>query len=410
MPDILHSDLNNFYASVEVMLDPSLKGHELVVGGSIENRSSIVLAKSTEAKARGVKTGETIWSAKKKCKNLIVVPPNYDMYIKYSRLVRDIYYDFTDFVEPFGIDECWLDVTASTALFGTAYDIATMISDRIKSELGLTVSIGVSYNKIFAKMGSNYKKPDAITIIDHKNFKEKLWKLDVSEMTGIGRKSSQKLYHHNIFTIGELATTDINIIHKILGKNGINFHQYANGIDSRKIQNCEENTPIKSLGNGFTLRKNLKTDAEVKSAFSKLALKISSRLRDGEMYAGTVEIKVKDANLSSVSFQKALNFPTQSAGVIRDEAYQLFKEKYSGQTDIRAVGITCSKLTNEKVNHQINLFECEKKNRKLEQLDRTIYSINKKYGKNKVTYGNIIGADFFPTETGAENVLSKSLY
>ncbi len=407
MADILHSDLNNFYASVEIMLNPALKGKELVVGGSIENRSSIVLAKSIEAKRKGVKTGETIYSARKKCKDLIVVPPNYDMYMKYSKLVRDIYLSFTDFVEPFGIDECWLDVTNSKTLFGSARDIAEMIRRKTKAELGLTVSIGVSYNKILAKMGSNYKKPDAITVIDKNNFRDMIWKLDVSEMTGIGRKSAEKLYRHNIFTIGELANTDVKLLRKILGKNGIDFYHYANGIDTRRVQNCEENAPVKSIGNGFTLKKNLRDKSEVQSAFSKLALKVSSRLRDGELYANTIEISIKDSSLLSVSFQKQLPFPTQSASVLKAEAYYLFKKMYKRDLDIRAVGIRCSKLSNENITHQINMAECSKKNLKLERLDATVYSINKKFGRDKVTYGNIIGADFFPTETGAENVLTK---
>lgn len=218
---ILHCDMNNFYASVECMLNPKLKGHPVAVCGSTEERHGIVLAKNYEAKAYGVQTGEVVWQAKQKCKDLIVVNPHYLEYIKYSRLAREIYSRFTDLIEPFGMDECWLDVSGSTDLFGTGEKIAEKIKETIKFELGLTISVGVSFNKIFAKLGSDMKKPDAITVIKKDTFKKKIWNLPASDMLGVGRATKKKLDNYGIYTIGDLAQTSPNLLQTTLGKNGI---------------------------------------------------------------------------------------------------------------------------------------------------------------------------------------------
>lgn len=231
---ILHSDLNSFYASVEMMLDPSLRGKAVAVCGSTEDRHGIVLAKSDLAKKAGIKTGMVNWEARQLCKDLIVVPPHYDQYLKYSKLTQAIYQRYTDLIEPFGMDECWLDVTGSN-LYGSGKEIAEKIRKSCREELGLTVSIGVSYNKIFAKLGSDMKKPDAITEISRETFKEKVWPLDCSEMIYCGRATSAKLAKYGIHTIGEVAAAEPAFLKRLLGVNGLALWNYANGTDTSRV-------------------------------------------------------------------------------------------------------------------------------------------------------------------------------
>ena len=251
---ILHSDMNNCYASIERKLDPSLVGKRLVVCGSVEDRHSIVLAKSYEAKAFGVKTGDSLYEAKMKCPDLVAVRPHYDEYLKFSKLAHKIYYSYTNQVEPFGLDECWLDVTGSEKLFGSGEKIAHDIKERIKKELGITVSIGVSFNKIFAKLGSDLKKPDAVTVIPKEHFKEIVWPLDTDKIIGIGNKTKKKLMYMNINTLGELAKTDVNLLKRKLGLRGLYLWQYANGYDTSEVCDYYHHDKIKSISRGVTTK------------------------------------------------------------------------------------------------------------------------------------------------------------
>ena len=218
---ILHCDMNNFYASVECMLDMSLRGHPVAVGGDVENRHGIILAKNYETKKYGIQTGEALWQARQKCKDLIIVPPHYEQYLKYSKLARDVYADYTDQIEPYGMDECWLDVTGSVGIMGSGEKIANEIRERMKFELGLSISAGVSYNKIFAKLGSDMKKPDATTLIPKETFREKIWDLPASDMLGVGRATEKVLSSYGIRTIGQLANTPPELLKHRLGKCGV---------------------------------------------------------------------------------------------------------------------------------------------------------------------------------------------
>ena len=249
---ILHSDMNSFYASVEMMLNPSLRGKPVAVCGATEDRHGIVLAKSELAKKAGVKTGMVNWEAERLCKDLILVPPHYDQYLKYSKLAHEIYYRYTDLVEPFGMDECWLDVTGSTYIFGSAMEIAEKIRKATREELGLTVSIGVSFNKIFAKLGSDMKKPDAITVIEKDTFRDKIWGLPAADLLGVGRATQRVLDSYCIRTIGDLAKTDPDFLKRRLGKPGVALWQYANGNDHSLVHNSDFVSPIKSVGHGIT--------------------------------------------------------------------------------------------------------------------------------------------------------------
>lgn len=259
---ILHSDLNCFYASVETMLNPTLRDKAVAVCGSTEDRHGIVLAKSEKAKKAGVKTGMVNWEARSICKDLIIVPPQYDQYLKYSQLTRAIYQRYTDLIEPFGMDECWLDVTGSRVC-GDPMTIAEKIRKTVREELGLTVSIGVSFNKIFAKLGSDMKKPDAITEITPGNFKDKVWPLDASEMIYCGTATRKKLHLYGIDTIGDVANSDSELLHRLFGKNGYDLWTFANGKDSSRVMHKDFVSPIKSVGHGITCISDLENEDEV---------------------------------------------------------------------------------------------------------------------------------------------------
>lgn len=246
---ILHSDLNNFYASVECLDNTTLRGKPVAVCGDPELRHGIVLAKSYEAKAFGVATGQAIWEAKQRCPDLMVVPPRYDRYIELSQSVRALYVQYTDQVEPFGLDESWLDVGGSVGLFGDGKHIADEIRLRVRHEIGLTVSVGVSFNKVFAKLGSDLKKPDATTVISRENFRELAWSQPVSDLLYVGPATTKKLGRYGIRTIGDLARTDPAFPHAILGKVGVMLWRFANGLDSSGVATYYAMPPIKSIGN-----------------------------------------------------------------------------------------------------------------------------------------------------------------
>ena len=313
---VIHSDLNNFYASVERRLRPELCGVPLAVGGNKEERKGIVLAKSEEAKRFGVKTGEALWQAKKKCPDLVVVPPNFPEYMKFSRMARAIYAEYTDLIEPYGIDECWLDVTHSTKIFrpfdGEMYAgegeerhfnpeylkfIGDELRGRIKSELGLTVSVGVSFNKVFAKLGSDMKKPDAVTVIPKESFKEIVWDLPASDMLGIGRATEKKLSSVGIYTIGQIAQFPVDFFQRRLGKCGVDIWRFANGLDNSQVIVRDIEVPDKTVGHGMTAVQDLESPAEVWKFMLELCQDIGHRLFVFNKKATGIAIAIRDKNL-----------------------------------------------------------------------------------------------------------------
>ena len=275
---ILHCDMNNFYASVECMLDTSLRDKAVAVCGSVEERHGIVLAKNYKAKGCGVKTGEAIWQAKQKCRDLVIVEPHYEQYMKFSKLAREVYSRYTDQIEPYGMDECWLDVSGS-GIKGTGFEIADEIRRTIKFEMGLTISAGVSFNKIFAKLGSDMKKPDAVTCIDRETFKEKIWGLPASDLLGVGRATEKVLYGYGIHTIGQLAEAPEGLLKGRFGKNGIALKRYANGEDHSLVMRSDYVSPVKSVGHGITTLQDLENAAEVWCVMLELVQDIGSKLR-----------------------------------------------------------------------------------------------------------------------------------
>ena len=388
---ILHSDLNCFYASVEMMLDPSLRGKAVAVCGSTEDRHGIVLAKSEKAKKAGIKTGMVNWEARQLCKDLIVVPPQYDQYLKYSKLTQAIYQRYTDLIEPFGMDECWLDVTGSRMVCGDAMTIAEDIRRSVREELGLTVSIGVSYNKIFAKLGSDMKKPDAITEIRKDTFMEKVWPLHCSEMIYCGRATTAKLAKFGIHTIGDVAQTDPNFLKQLLGVNGVALWRYANGTDSSRVMHRDFVSPVKSVGHGITCVSDLENEEEVWKVILALCQDVGHRLRLHELSARGVQIAVRGNDLFGSQFQCKLPFKTQLPSEIGSAAFHLFQERYRWSSKVRAVTVRAIDLVPQNEADQLTLFVDNEKRNRREKLEDAIEELRGRFGKHAITYGILMG-------------------
>lgn len=396
---ILHSDMNNCYASIEIQRNPSLRGKALVVGGSVEDRHGIVLAKSVEAKAMGIQTGEALWQARNKCPNLIVVEPHYEVYLDFSRRARAIYYDYTNQVEPFGLDECWLDVTGSTHLFGSGEVMAHTIRRRMKEELGITVSIGVSFTKTFAKLGSDMKKPDAVTVIAEEDVARKVYPLPADAMIGIGRKTKEKLRAVGIDTLGDLAAADVALLKSRLGINGVKLWKKARGMEEDSVRDRDDLLPIKSVGNGITLREDLKNPVEVRRIFQILAIKVAKRLREGELMARGIEIHLRDADLRGTSFQCKLPYDGASSFLLRDAAFDLYLKKMDPARPLRAVTLRATDLVPQKAAVQLDLFSDYEKKKREDALDEAIYKIRRRYGEGALTFLGLLNDTKMPLHT-----------
>lgn len=387
---ILHSDMNSFYASVEMMLDPRLKGKAVAVCGATEERHGIVLAKSELAKKAGVKTGMVNWEARQRCPELILVPPQYDQYLKYSKLAHEIYYRYTDLVEPFGMDECWLDVTAS-GVYGTGMEIAEKIRTACREELGLTVSIGVSFNKIFAKLGSDMKKPDAITEITRANFKEKVWPLAASELIYVGRATEKKLANYGVHTIGDLAAIPPEILRGWFGINGLKLWAYANGTDKSRVMHKEFVSPMKSIGHGITCTADLENEEEVQRVLLELSQDVGHRLRVHRLSAQGVQVYVRGNDLLGSQYQCRLPFRTQLPSEIAAAGFRLFQDRYRWGTKVRSVCIRAIDLVPKSEAEQLNMFVDTARLDRRERLEDAIESLRDRFGKRAITYATLLG-------------------
>lgn len=388
---ILHSDMNCFYASVEMMLDPSLRGKPVAVCGSTENRHGIVLAKSELAKKAGVKTGMLNWEARQLCPGLIMVKPQYDQYLKYSELARNIYQRYTDQVEPYGMDECWLDVTGSQRVRGDGLTIAENIRKDVKEELGLTVSIGVSFNKIFAKLGSDMKKPDAVTEISRDTFKEKVWPLPASDLLYVGRATTEKFRNFGIRTIGDIASTDPAFLKRMLGVNGLQLWKYTTGKDDTPVMHKDFVSPIKSVGHGITCVADLLDEEEVWKVMLELSQDIGHRLRLHKLKATGVQISIRSNDLGFRQFQAPLTLSTQSPMEIAKKARDIFKTNYRWATPVRAVTVRAINLVPQGSAEQIDLFTDMHRVEKVEKLDDCIEEIRRRFGKHAVFQACLLG-------------------
>lgn len=391
---ILHCDMNGFFASVELLAHPELKDKPMAVSGDPEGRHGIILAKNQLAKNCGVVTAETIWKAKQKCPDLQLVRPHMDKYKHYCKLINEIYQRFTNMVEPFSIDESWLDVTASRKLFGDGRQIADTIRKTVREELGLTLSAGVSFNKTFAKMGSEYKKPDATTEITRENFRELLWPLAAGELFGVGKASSQKLKSVGISTIGDIASSSEDFLASLFGKQGKIMWQHANGIDDSPVALYTHREPIKSVGNGITFRRDLASDDDIRAAVRGLADTVAGRLRKYGLKACGVKIDIKDPYFKVISRQKQLPSPTWLAEEISNASIELINASWRKGSPIRLLTITGINLTDNLGEEQLNFFAADTKTKeRIEKAELAMDEVRKKYGSSAIGFASVINND-----------------
>ncbi len=390
MRQILHCDLNNFYASVACHDDPSLRGKAVAVGGSSEERHGIVLAKNELAKQYGVSTGEALWQARQKCPSLVIVPPDFKRYTYFSEKVRKIYERYTDLIEPFGIDECWLDVTGSRRLFGEADVIADRIRHEITAEYGLTASVGVSFNKIFAKLGSDLKKPNATSVIPYDSFREKVWPLEANRLLGVGPSTERKLRSLAIFTIGDLASADVCALKTKLGKSGELLHRFANGQENSAVLKGDFKYRPQSVGRSVTLPKDITTFEEVYRVFLSLAEDVARELRREDMEAHSIAVHIRDSSLNVKEFVSGLSFPLQSSKSLADEGIALLKRNYSFELPLRSVGIRAINLRDYSPEFQLSFFDDRTNLIKQDVLERSVEKIRDRYGNSAVVRASLM--------------------
>ena len=401
---IIHSDLNNFYASVERLLNPDLNGVPVAVCGSREERHGIVLAKCEQAKKRGVKTGDTIWQAQKKCPGLVIVPPHFDTYIKYSMKVRAIYARYTDLIESYGIDECWLDVSHSTLLFpafcgekytekdGVKYyseeflrHLGDVIRNAVKSELGITVSCGVSFNKVYAKLGSDLKKPDGTSVIPAAYYKNVIFGLPVEDLLFVGKATCRKLNDMGFNTIGRLAAADDGLMYKTFGKVGHTLLKNARGEDDDPVRHMDDKREMKSIGNSCTYAEDVTDLHKIKRLLYVLSESVAARLRgSGQGLADTVHLWVRDSALNDFSVQKKVRH-TALCGEIAKHAFDLFQQNVKKPFKVRSLGVTVSGFDNGK--SQLTVDETCGNYKKLEKVEKCVDEIRKKHGYDKLQRG-----------------------
>lgn len=395
MRAILHCDLNNFFASVEMLSKPELRSVPMAVSGDPNKRHGIILAKNQIAKKYGVYTPETVYSALKKCPNLVLVKPHFEEYEKYSKLVNEVYRKYTDRVEKFGIDESFLDVTESTKIFGTPYQIAYKIKEEIKSRFNLTISVGVSFTKSLAKLGSDLKKPDAITVLDFNSYKEKIYNLPVNMLLYVGKNTDEKLKKMGIKTIGDLALSNKYRVIKHLGKLGEQIHNYANGIDNEPVKYYYEKDERKSISKGITFESDISDVFILEKEFLKLSSKVAFLLRKNNMKANIVSIILKDSNFISNSRQKKIEY-TNYYEIISKNVIELLRDNYINGIAIRYVCVGVSGLKKEDDDEQIDMFSILNENKiknlenvKKEKVTKTMDKLKEKYG-DKIDYASTI--------------------
>lgn len=391
---ILHCDCNSFFASVETVLEPSYKNVPMAVSGSVENRHGIILAKNELAKRYGIVTAETVFSAKKKCPALVLAKPHYEEYERYSKMANAIYARYTDMIEPFGIDESWLDVTASK-FFGSGMEIAEKIRSDIKNELGITVSIGVSFNKVFAKLGSDYKKPDAITEINRANFQTIVYPLPVSDLLFVGKKTAEALKLLGIRTIGELAAASPDILSRRLGKAGELLSVYARGEDKSPVE-AQDKTEAKSIGNGYTFKHDLVGRDECRIGINVLAEEIGTKLRKRGLKCATVQLSIKDEYLRTIQRNAPQNPPTDISSEIADTAFRILCKEWSADKPIRMITVTATNLVRkEGLAEQIDMFgqANDKKREKSGKRENALDEIRKKFGTDSIVRAAVIDSD-----------------
>jgi len=378
------SDLNACYAAIEIAQNPDLQGKPVAVCGSVEQRHGIILAKSAEAKSAGIKTGMVRWQAMKLCPNLITVPPNMDLYVRVTDRVREIYSDYSDMRDDFSIDESWIDLTG-TCRIGKEGKLANEIKERLKKEVGITASIGLSWNKIFAKIGSDIAGPDAVAEITRDNMKDVVWPLPSDTMMGIGKATKSALSDMGIETIGQLATFDMELLRRRFGKVGIVLYAFANGIDSSPVTLEGRGPPVKSIGNSTTTARDMVRDEDVRIVLMTLAESVGTRLREKQYKGYVVEFTRRTTDLSWISHQRKLKRPTNITREILDVSFELYKEVRL--LPLRSIGVRVTTLVSEDEPEQMNLFVNEKKLEYQRTIDRAVDEIREKHGYHSIQRG-----------------------
>ena len=389
---ILHCDQNCFFASVELLSHPDLRDVPMAVCGDPASRHGIILAKNEPAKRFGIQTAETVWQARRKCPGLVLLPPHHKLYREYSVRVNELYGQYTDLVEPFGIDESWLDITGSMHLFGgDPVAIADELRRRVREELGLSISVGVSFNKVFAKLGSDYKKPDATTLISPENWQEIVWPLPVGAMLFVGRSAQRTLAQYGVETIGQLAACRPEMIEQLLGKLGRQLHEYANGLDRSPVRPQAEREPVKSVGNGTTFPHDLTRWEEVRAGLAALSDSVAMRLRRQGLYCSGVQVTIKDSSFCSISRQKRLESPTRLMKDIQRAAMELTRSAWRAPTPIRMLTVTALHITESAESfEQLDLLGAGRavSDARQEQLESAVRAIRDKFGDGSITFGS----------------------
>lgn len=389
---ILHSDLNNFFASVECRLDPSIADKPVAVSGDEAERHGIVLAKNYIAKSYGIRTGQTLCEARALCPNIVFVSPHYELYEDFSRIAREIYKSYSDLVEPFGIDECWIDISLLTDNFKDAEAIAFEIKEKIKAALGITVSIGVSFNKIFAKLGSDIKKPDAVTVITPENYKDIVWRLPVEDLLFVGRSTQKKFFTLGIKTIGDLACYSPEILEYTLGKNGIMLHRNANGLDSSPVTSVNQKTIIKSVSNSTTPPRDIISEADAKVTLYALCENVSSRLRRYGLICDTVKLGIRDTSLRSAERQTKLEYPNRTASALFEGAFSLLVANRFNEIPLRSIGVSACGIS-EDSSLQLSFSPSFMRIQRHEALETATDSIREQYGSRSIRRGIMFTAN-----------------
>ena len=393
---IFHCDCNSFYASVELLSRPDLRDRPVAVCGDPASRHGIILAKNEPAKKFGVKTAETIWQARQKCPDLVLLPAHHGLYQEYSKKVNAVYERFTDLVEPFGSDESWLDVTGTLHLFGgDPVGMADLIRKTVREELGLTISVGVSFNKVFAKLGSDYKKPDATTLISPENFRDFVWPMPVTDLLYVGRATAKVLKQYGVETIGQLAAFDKKALTALLGKLGGQLWNYANGLENSPVAPAGQYTPPKSVGNGLTFPRNLLTRDEVHQGLALLCDQVAVTLRQHGLKAATVQVTIRDPEFRDICRQRPMAVPTCTARELTQAATDIVERSWRSGAPIRALTVTAHNLIpEEEATEQLGLFDAAAPRRrdKVEKLERTMDAIRAKYGADALKTGTLTAA------------------
>lgn len=389
---ILHCDCNNFFASVELLERPELRDKPVAVAGDPEGRHGIILAKNMVAKRYGVQTAETVWQARRKCPGLILLAPHRERYEEISRRINKIYLDVTDQVEAFSIDESWLDATGSRALFGDGKAIADMLRKRVREEIGITISVGVSDNKTWAKMGSDYQKPDATTVITRENVGQILYPLPVEEMLFVGGSAAAELRRHGIDTVGALAVSDGAVLARYLGKQGEALARMASGQDDSPVRRWGEKEPIKSIGNSATFAHDLVGREECRRGLLTLCDSVGTRLRAQRLKCRTVTLQIKDPQLKVISRQKTLAVPTALTRQIYREACAILETSWPENAPVRLFSVTASQLLpeDETVSAQLSFIdEVCTDNPKQRRIEEAVDQVRGRYGKSAVRNGSV---------------------